>query len=53
MLGIFISKVRYDILQNSTPTFLRDSPSHGRDRAASAASNIKGCVIKVIHDIKG
>ena len=38
---------------NSAPTFLRDSPSHSRDKAAPAAFNIKGCVVKVIHNIKG
>ena len=38
---------------NSTLTSFRDSPSHSRDRVAPAASNIKGCIIKVIHDIKG
>ena len=38
---------------NSALTFLRDSPSHSRDKAAPAASDIKGCVIKVICNIKG
>ena len=38
---------------NSAPTFLGDSPSHSRDKAAPVASNIKGCVVKVICDIKG
>ena len=38
---------------NSALTFLRDSPSHSRDKAAPAASDIKGHVIKVICDIKG
>ena len=36
---------------NSALTFLRDSPSRSGDKAAPAASNIKGCVIKVIRDI--
>ena len=38
---------------NSALTFLRDSPSHSRDRAAPVASNIKGRIIKVICNIKG
>ena len=38
---------------NSAPTFLRDSPSRSRDKAAPTASDIKGHVIKVIRDIKG
>ena len=38
---------------NSALTFLRDSPSHSRDKAAPTASDIKGQVIKVIHDVKG
>ena len=37
---------------NSAPTFFGDSLSHSGDRA-TPASNIKGQVIKVIHDIKG
>ena len=38
---------------NSALMFLGDSPSHSGDKAAPAASNIKGRVIKVIRDIKG
>ena len=38
---------------NSTLTFFRDSLSCSGDRAAPTASNIKGCVTKVICDIKG
>ena len=38
---------------NSAPTFLGDSPSHSRDKVAPTASDIKGCIIKVICDIKG
>ena len=38
---------------NSTPMFLGDSSSCSRDRAAPVASDIKGRVVKVIHDIKG
>ena len=38
---------------NSALTFLGDSPNHGGDRVAPTASNIKGHIIKVIHDIKG
>ena len=38
---------------NSAPTFFGDSPSHSGDRVAPTASDIKGRVIKVIHDIKG
>ena len=38
---------------NSALTFLEDSPSGSRDKAAPAAADIKGCVVKVIHDIKG
>ena len=38
---------------NSALTFLRDSPSHSRDRAAPAVSNIKGRIVKVICNIKG
>ena len=38
---------------NSAPMFFRDSPNHSGDRATPAASNIKGQVIKVIHNIKG
>ena len=38
---------------NSTPTFFRDSPSRSGDRATPTASNIKGHIIKVIHNIKG
>ena len=38
---------------NSALTFFRDSPSHSGDRAAPAASDIKGYVIEVICDIKG
>ena len=37
----------------SNLTFLRDSPSRSGDKAAPVASDIKGRVIKVIHDIKG
>ena len=38
---------------NSTLTSFGDFLSHSRDRATPAASDIKGRVIKVIHDIKG
>ena len=38
---------------NSALMFLGDSPSRSRDRAAPVASDIKGHVVKVIHDIKG
>ena len=38
---------------NSAPMFLGDSPSHSRDRVAPTASDIKGCIIKVIRNIKG
>ena len=38
---------------NSALTFLRDSPSHSRDRVAPTASDIKGRIVKVICDIKG
>ena len=38
---------------NSTPMFFGDSLSCSRDRAAPIASDIKGHVVKVIHDIKG
>ena len=38
---------------NSTPMFFRDSPSCSGDRAAPTASDIKGCVTKVICNIKG
>ena len=38
---------------NSTLTFSRDYLSHSRDRVAPTASNIKGHIVKVIHDIKG
>ena len=38
---------------NSTPMFFRYSQSCSRDRAAPVASDIKGHIIKVIHDIKG
>ena len=38
---------------NSALTFLRDSLSHSRDKAAPMASDIKGCIVKVIRDIKG
>ena len=38
---------------NSALTSFGDSPSYSRDRAAPVASDIKGCAIKVIHDIKG
>ena len=37
----------------SGPMFFGNPPSHSGDRAAPAASNIKGQVIKVIHDVKG
>ena len=37
----------------SSLTFFGNSPSHSGDRAAPVASNIKGRVIKVIHDVKG
>ena len=37
----------------STPMFFRNSPSRNGDRAAPVASDIKGQVIKVIHDVKG
>ena len=39
--------------QNSTLTFLGDSPSRSGDKAAPVASDNKGRVIKVICDIKG
>ena len=38
---------------NSALTFFGDSLSHNRVRATPAASNIKGRVIKAIHDVKG
>ena len=38
---------------NSTPTFLGDSPSCSGGKAAPAASDIKGCVVKVLCNIKG
>ena len=38
---------------NFTLTFFGDSPSHSRDRATPAASDIKGHIIKVICNIKG
>ena len=38
---------------NSAPMFFGDSPSRSRDRVAPTASDIKGRVIKVIHNIKG
>ena len=38
---------------NSAPMFLGDSPSHSRDKAAPVASDIKGCVVKAICNIKG
>ena len=38
---------------NSALMFLRDPPSCSGDKAAPVASNIKGHVIKVIHNIKG
>ena len=38
---------------NSALTFLGDSPSRSGDKAAPAASDIKGRVIKVIRNIKG
>ena len=38
---------------NSTPTFLRNSPSCSGDKAAPVASDIKGHIVKVICDIKG
>ena len=54
------SKGNLETSSNSTPsnldsalTFSRYSQSCSRDRVAPAASNIKGCIIKVIHDIKG
>ena len=37
----------------SAPMFLGNSPSRSRDRAAPAASDIKGRVVKVICDVKG
>ena len=37
----------------SSPMFFGNSPSHSGGRAAPVASNIKGQVVKVIHDIKG
>ena len=37
----------------SAPMFFGNSPSRSGDRVAPAASNIKGQVIKVIHDVKG
>ena len=37
----------------SGPMFFRNSLSHSGDRVAPAASNIKGRVIKVIHNVKG
>ena len=39
--------------QNSALTFLRDPPSHSRDKATPTASDIKSHAIKVIRDIKG
>ena len=54
------SKSNLETSSNSTPsnsnsalTFSRYSQSCSRDRVAPAASNIKGCIIKVIRDIKG
>ena len=38
---------------NSAPAFLGDSPSGSGDKAAPAASDIKGRVVKVICNIKG
>ena len=38
---------------NSALTFFEDSPSHSRDRVTPTASDIKGHVIKVIHNVKG
>ena len=37
----------------SGPTFFGNPPSHSGDRVAPTASNIKGWVIKVIHNVKG
>ena len=37
----------------SGPMFFGNSPSHSGDRVAPAAFNIKGWVVKVIHDVKG
>ena len=37
----------------SSPTFFRNSPSCSGDRVTPVASDIKGQVIKVIHDVKG
>ena len=37
----------------SSPMFFGNSPSHSGGRAAPAASDIKGQVVKVIRDIKG
>ena len=37
----------------SGPTFFGNPPSHSGDRAAPAASDIKGQVVKVIRDVKG
>ena len=37
----------------SSLTFFGNSLSHSGDRVAPAASNIKGQVVKVIHDVKG
>ena len=38
---------------NSAPMFFGDSPSRSGDKVTPTTSNIKGQVIKVIHDIKG
>ena len=38
---------------NSALTFFGDSPSHSGDKATPTASDIKGHIIKVIHNIKG
>ena len=38
---------------NSALTFFRDSPSHDGVRVTPMASNIKGWIIKAIHDVKG
>ena len=38
---------------NSALMFFGDSPSRSGDRAAPMASNIKGHIVKVIHNIKG
>ena len=38
---------------NSAPTFSGYSQSCSGDRAAPMASDLKGCIIRVIHNIKG